>query len=51
MEIAMLDLIDRDDVTALVQGLAYAAIAGALAVGVAATAGLAWTVLKITGGL
>ncbi len=44
-------LVDADDIRAAVQGLAYAAIAAALLVGVAFTVGLAWTVFRLAAGL
>ena len=44
-------VIDAEDVRIAFHGLAYAAIAAFIIVGVAATAGLAWTVFRLAGGL
>ena len=44
-------IVDTDDVKHFVQGSAYAVIAAALLVGLAGAVGLAWTVLRLAGGL
>ena len=44
-------IMDAEDIQVAFQALVYAVIVAVLVVGVAATAGLAWTVFRIAGGL
>ena len=44
-------IMDADDVGIIAQSFAYAVIAAALLVGLAGAVGLAWTVLRVAGGL
>ena len=44
-------VMDVEDVGIIAQGFAYAVLAAAMLVGLAGAVGLAWTVLRLAGGL